>query len=69
MATAKLYTDKSATTAADLLNDRVVPYLDEQGIRAQRVLANRGYDRRKKWRDTAVIDVVVVLEKAAGLAV
>ena len=42
MATAKLYTDKSAITAADLLNDRVVPFFDEQGIRLQRVLTDRG---------------------------
>ena len=33
LATAKLYTDKSAITAADLLNDRVVPFFDEQGIK------------------------------------
>ena len=42
VATAKLYTDKSAITAADLLNDRVVPFFDEQGIRLQRVLTDRG---------------------------
>ena len=42
MATAKLYTDKSAITAADLLNDRVVPFLDEQGIRLQLILPGRG---------------------------
>ena len=42
MATAKLYTDKSAITAADLLNDRVVPFFDEQGIRLQRILTDRG---------------------------
>ena len=42
VATAKLYTDKSAITAADLLNDRVVPLFDEQGIRLQRILTDRG---------------------------
>ena len=42
VATAKLYTDKSAITAADLLNDRVVPLFDEQGIRLQRTLTDRG---------------------------
>ena len=41
MATAELYTDKSAITAADLLNDRVVPFFDDQGIRLQRVLTDR----------------------------
>ncbi|MDE2938884.1 MAG: IS481 family transposase [Chloroflexota bacterium] len=42
VATAKLYTDKSAITAADLLNDKVVPFFDEQGIRLQRILTDRG---------------------------
>ena len=42
MAPAKLYTDKGAITAADLLNDRVVPLFDEQGIRLQRILTDRG---------------------------
>ena len=42
MTTAKLYTDKSAITAADLLNDRVVPFFDEQSIRLQRILTDRG---------------------------
>ena len=42
VATAKLYTDKSAITAADLLNDRVVPFFDEQEIRLQRILTDRG---------------------------
>ena len=42
MATAKLYTDKSAITAADLLNDRVVPFFDGQGIKLQRILTDRG---------------------------
>ena len=40
--TAKRYTDKSAITAADVLNDRVVPFFDEQGIKLQRVLTDRG---------------------------
>ena len=42
VATAKLYTDKSAITAADLLNARVVPLFDDQGIRLQRILTDRG---------------------------
>ena len=41
MATAKLYTDKRAITAADLLNDRVAPFFNEQGIRLQRILTGR----------------------------
>ncbi len=42
MATAKLYTYKSAFTAADLLNDRVVPWFDDQGIKLHRSLTDRG---------------------------
>ena len=42
VATAKLYTDQSAITASDLLNDRVVPLFDEQGIRLNRILTDRG---------------------------
>ncbi len=42
VATAKLYTDKSAITTADLLNDRVVPLFDEQGVKLQRILTDRG---------------------------
>jgi transposase InsO family protein len=42
VATAKLYTDKSAITAADLLNDRVVPFFDAQGVRLNRILTDRG---------------------------
>ena len=39
---AKLYTEKTAITAADLLNDRVVPFFEEQGIKLQRILSGRG---------------------------
>lgn len=42
MATAKLYTEKTAITAADLLNDRVVPFFEEHGIQLQRILTDRG---------------------------
>lgn len=42
VAFAKLYTEKTAITAADLLNDRVVPWFDEQGIALQRMLTDRG---------------------------
>ena len=42
MATAKLYTDQSAITVADLLNDRVIPLFDAQGIRLHRILTDRG---------------------------
>jgi transposase InsO family protein len=38
----KLYTEKTPITAADLLNDRVVPFFDEQGIPLCRILTDRG---------------------------
>lgn len=39
---AKLYTDKTAITAADFLNDKVLPFFDEEQIRLLRVLTDRG---------------------------
>jgi transposase InsO family protein len=42
LADAKLYTEKSAITAADMLNDRVVPFFDGQEIPLMRILTNRG---------------------------
>ncbi len=42
VAFAKLYTDKSAITSADILNDRVVPWFDEQGVKLDRILTDRG---------------------------
>lgn len=42
VAMAKLYTEKTAITAADMLNDRVVPFFDEQGIPLSRILTDRG---------------------------
>jgi transposase InsO family protein len=42
VADAKLYTDKTPVTAADLLNDRVVPFFEEHGIKLLRVLTDRG---------------------------
>lgn len=39
---AKLYIEKSAITAADFLNDRVLPFFDEHEIRLLRVLTDRG---------------------------
>lgn len=38
----KLYTEKSAITAADVLNDRVLPFYTDQGIEIQRILTDRG---------------------------
>jgi len=39
---AKLYTEKTPITAADLLNDRVLPFFEEHGIPLLRVLTDRG---------------------------
>src|SRR3954469_21722973 len=42
VAFAKLYDRKTPITAADLLNDRVVPFFDEHEVKLQRVLTDRG---------------------------
>ena len=39
---AKLYDRKTPITAADLLNDRVLPFFEEQGIVVSRILTDRG---------------------------
>lgn len=41
-AAAKLYTTKTPITAADLLNDRVLPFFEEQGMGMIRILTDRG---------------------------
>ena len=38
----KLYTDKTAITSADLLNDRVLPFFADHGIELLRILTDRG---------------------------
>jgi transposase InsO family protein len=42
VADAKLYAEKSAITAADMLNDRVIPFFEEQGVPLMRILTDRG---------------------------
>lgn len=42
VAFAKLYTSKHALTAADLLNDRVIPFFEQHEISLLRVLTDRG---------------------------
>src|SRR5262249_46557042 len=42
VAFAKLYDRKTPITAAEILNDRVVPFYDENGIRLLRMLTDRG---------------------------
>ena len=42
VAFAKLYDRKTPITAAEILNDRVVPFYDEHGIHLSRMLTDRG---------------------------
>jgi len=42
MAFVKLYDRKNALVAADMLNDRVVPFYEENGVRLLRILTDRG---------------------------
>ena len=42
VAMVKLYDRKNALTAADLLNDRVLPFFEEQDVRLLRILTDRG---------------------------
>lgn len=42
VAQAKLYASKDALMAADMLNDKVLPMYEEQGIRLLRILTDRG---------------------------
>ena len=42
VAAVKLYDRKNALTAADLLNDRVLPFFEEQDVRLLRILTDRG---------------------------
>jgi transposase InsO family protein len=42
VAMVKLYDRKNALVAADFLNDRVVPFFEEQGISLLRILTDRG---------------------------
>lgn len=39
---AKLYTEKTAITAADFLNDKVLPFFDENSTRLLRIITDRG---------------------------
>jgi transposase InsO family protein len=41
-AAAKLYTSRTPITAADLLNDRVLPFFADQGMAVLRILTDRG---------------------------
>jgi transposase InsO family protein len=39
---AKIYLEKTSLTAADFMNDRVLPFFDKEGVQVLRVLTDRG---------------------------
>jgi transposase InsO family protein len=41
---AKLYSEKTSLTAADFLNDKVLPFFDEYGIKVLRMLTDNGVE-------------------------
>lgn len=43
---AKVYREKTALTAADMLNDKVLPFFDEHGLRVLRTLTDNGREYR-----------------------
>lgn len=53
VANAKLYQDKTALTAADILNDRVLPWYEEEGIPVLRILTDRGTEYKGKIENHA----------------
>ena len=48
VACAKLYDRKTPITAAEILNDLVVPFYDEHAIRLSRMLTDRGAGRGRR---------------------
>jgi transposase InsO family protein len=51
VAFAKLYDRKNALVAADLLNDKVVPFFDEHDVKLLRILTDRGTEYCGKRED------------------
>jgi len=43
---AKVYREKTAITAADLMNDKILPFYDEYGLRVLRTLTDNGTEYR-----------------------
>jgi hypothetical protein len=70
VAFAKLYDRKIPITAADLLNDRVVPFFDEHDTRLSRVLTDRGTEDLLAERHAIEIEhgAVEALADAVGFA-
>jgi len=48
VAFAKVYDRKTAITAADMLNDKVLPFFEEQGVPLLRILTDRGTEYKGK---------------------
>lgn len=63
VAFAKLYDRKTPITAAEVLNDRVIPFFDEHGVTISRMLTDRGaeycgaHDRHEYELHLAVEDI------------
>ena len=53
VANAKLYEDKTALTSADILNDRILPWYEEQGVPILRILTDRGTEYKGKIENHA----------------
>jgi len=53
VAIVKLYTDKSAISAADTLNDKVIPFFEKENIKLHRILTDRGTEYCGKPQDHA----------------
>lgn len=72
VAFAKLYTTKTPITAADMLNDRVLPFFAEQDVSVLRILTDRGteYCGKLEQHDyelyLAMVDIEHTKTKAAS---
>ena len=53
VAHAKLYTEKTAITAADMLNDKVLPFYQDESIPILRILTDRGTEYKGKMEHHA----------------
>ena len=54
VADAKLYQDKTALTSADMVNDRVLPFYNEQDVPVLRILTDRGTEYKGKIENLVV---------------
>ena len=68
----KLYTDKSAISAADILNDRVIPFFEKEKIKLHRILTDRGNEYCGKPQDHAYqlylgIEDMITLKQKLGI--